>query len=244
MDPVPPITELGVIIGRSKGYLLTEQTAQHAVNELAEAARSVIEHAEGAGVSLIMGGERTSVGYTDSYVLTADQLQYELGEGPCLTAWATGQAQVIEDTTTDERWKHWNAAAADAGVRSCATSPLIRGKEPIGALKVYSREADAFSSADTQVLANLATAAAALLGHIQASDTPQRINAELNNALQSKSTTDTARGIIMERHNLDPDQALEHLLTLAVTTRMTMAEVSRTIVTRQEPDTFRSEEGR
>jgi GAF domain-containing protein len=243
VDPVPPITELGVIIGRSKGYLLTEQTAQHAVNELAEVARSTIDQAEGAGVSLIMGGERTSVGYTDSYVLAADHLQYRLGEGPCLTAWATGQAQVIDDTTTDERWKHWNAAAAEAGVRSCTTSPLIRGKETIGALKVYSRSPNAFSSADTQVLANLATAAAALLGHIQASDTPQRINAELNIALKSKSTTDTARGIVMERHNLDADQALEHLLTLAVSARMTMAEVSKTIVTRREPDAFRFKEG-
>ncbi|MDQ0734767.1 GAF and ANTAR domain-containing protein [Arthrobacter agilis] len=243
MDPVPPITELGVIIGRTKGFLLTEQTAQHAVNELAEAARSVIDHAEGAGVSLVAGGERTSVGSTDSYVLAADQLQYKLGEGPCLTAWATGQAQIIDDTTTDERWKFWNAAAAEAGIRSCATSPLIRGKESIGALKVYARSPNAFTPADTQVLAHLATAAAALLGHIQASDTPQRINAEVSHALNSKSTTDIARGIIMERHNFDPDEALEHMLGLAVDARMTMADVARTIMARHDPGTFHIMDG-
>jgi GAF domain-containing protein len=243
MDPVPAISELGVIIGRTKGLLLTEQTAQQAVDDLAEAARSVIDGAEGAGVSLIMGGDRTSVGYTDSYVLTADRLQYDLSEGPCLTAWATGEAQIIDDTTTDGRWKRWNAAAAEAGIRSCATVPLIRGKEPIGALKTYSRTPNAFGSADTRVLSNLATSAAALLGHIQASDTPQRINAEVAKALSTRGTIDLARGILMERHNMDPDEALEHMLTLVTDARTTMAELARTIIARQDLGTSRFLDG-
>lgn len=243
MDSLPPISELGIIIGRTKGFLLTEQTAQQAVSELADAARSVIEPAQGAGVSLILNGHRTSVGFTDSYVLAADTLQYELGEGPCLTAWASGQAQLIDDTTTDDRWKRWNGAAAEAGVRSCATSPLIRGKESIGALKIYSGSPKAFTTADTRVLANLATAAAALLGHIQASDTPQRIDSELRNALNSKSATDLARGILMERHDLDADEALQYLLARAADTHSTMAEIVRTTIARHDSTAPPSTEG-
>ncbi|RJT81062.1 hypothetical protein D6T63_07755 [Arthrobacter cheniae] len=75
----PQINELGVIIGRTRGFLLTEQTAQEAVNALAEVARDVITGAEGAGVSLIRDGDRTSVGATDAKVLEADNLQYTLG---------------------------------------------------------------------------------------------------------------------------------------------------------------------
>ncbi|MDQ0734090.1 GAF and ANTAR domain-containing protein [Arthrobacter agilis] len=236
MNAGSPISELGVIIGRTKGLLLTEQTAQQAVDDLAEAARSVIDHADGAGVSLIMAGERTSVGSTDSSVLAADRLQYDFGEGPCLTAWATGHAQLVDDTTTDERWKRWNAAAAEAGIRSCATSPLIRGKEPIGALKAYARTPNAFTSADTRVLSHLATSAAALLGHIQASDTPQRITAEVSEALTMRSTVDLARGILMERHDMDPEEALGHMLALVTDARTTMAELARTIVRREGLD--------
>lgn len=234
MDALPPISELGVIVGRTKGFLLTEQTAQRAVVDLAQAAHKSIEHAGGAGVSLIMGGERTSVGYTDSYVLAADTLQYELREGPCLTAWATAEAQLIDDTTVDGRWKLWNAAAAEAGVRSCATSPLMRGRESIGAMKVYSRSPHAFTSGDVGVLNHLATSAAALLGHIQTSNTPQRISREMTDALESRTTTDVARGIIMERHGLDPDGALEYLLELAKTSRTTMADVANRIVAHQD----------
>jgi putative methionine-R-sulfoxide reductase with GAF domain len=243
MDPVPGIGELGVIIGRTKGLLLTEQTAQQAVDDLAEVARSVIDRAEGAGVSLIMGGDRISVGSTDSYVLTADRLQYELSEGPCLTAWATGEAQLIDDTTTDERWRRWNSAAAETGVRSCVTVPLIRGRESIGALKAYSRTPGAFSSADARVLSHLATAAAALLGHIQASDTPQRINAEVSRALTTRGTIDLARGILMERYDMSPDEALEHMLTPVADARTTMAELARTIIARQDFDGSRFPNG-
>lgn len=81
-----PITELGVIIGRTRGYLLSEETAQDAVDALAAVSRDVIGAAHGAGVSLIEDGQRRSVGATDGYVMTADTLQYSLGEGPCLSA--------------------------------------------------------------------------------------------------------------------------------------------------------------
>lgn len=241
MEALPPISELGVIVGRAKVFLLTEQTAQRAVVELAEAARMSIEHTEGAGVSLIMNGERTSVGYTDSYVLAADALQYELKEGPCLTAWATGEHQIIDDTIHDGRWKSWSAAAAEAGVRSCASSPLMRGKEAIGAMKIYSRSPNAFSPADARVLDHLATSAAALLGHIQTSDTPRRLSLEMNEALESRTLTDVAKGILMERHALNPDQALEYLLDLAHTRDTTMADIASRIVSGQNDASLQPE---
>lgn len=243
MDPSQAVGELGVIIGRTRGFLLTEQTAQKAVVDLAAAVRNVIGHAEGAGASLIMGGERTSVGYTDSWVLAADGLQYDLSEGPCLSAWATGEAQTIDDTTTDHRWTRWNVAAAAAGVRSCATVPLIRGKESIGALKMYSRFPHAFTSADVNVLSHLATSAAALLGHIQSSGTLQRINAEMQDALTSRTTIDLARGIMMERHDMQADEALEHMLALVADARITMADLARTIVARDDMNTSRFLDG-
>ncbi|MHA7145031.1 GAF and ANTAR domain-containing protein [Arthrobacter sp. TmT3-37] len=239
MDPVPPISGLGVLVGRTKGLLLTEHAAQHAVDDLAEAVRTVIERAEGAGVSLILGGERTSVGSTDDSVLAADRLQYDLGEGPCLTAWATAEAQIIDDTTTDGRWKRWNSAAADAGIRSCATVPLVRGKESIGALKTYSGIPNAFTTADARVLSHLATSAAALLGHIRAGDMPQRIDADVTRALSTRGTIDLARGIMMERHDMDPDEAFEHMLMLVTDTGITMAELATTIVARRDLDPSR-----
>ncbi|RJT75095.1 ANTAR domain-containing protein [Arthrobacter cheniae] len=229
----PQIDELGVIIGRTKGFLLTEQTVQDAVDALAEVARDVIIHADGAGVSLIRDGDRTSVGATDAKVLEADNLQYTLGEGPCLSSWATNQSHIIADTETDTRWKRWAATAATAGVRSCLSVPLIRGMDTIGAMKVYAGTPDAFTTDDQRLLVNLAKSAAALLGHVQASDTPQRISDEVSDSLRTRDTVGIARGILMERHDLGRDEALARITALSSETNTPVSDLTATIAERK-----------
>jgi GAF domain-containing protein len=234
MSDTPRVDEIGVIIGRTKGFLLSDQTAHDAVDALADVVRDVIAHAEGAGVSLIQGGERTSIGATDAKVLRADTLQYELREGPCLSAWADVRPVIIADTTTDTRWKDWSGAAAQAGVRSCLSVPLVRANESIGAMKVYSSSPNAFSEVDQRLLANLAKSAAALLGHVQASDTPQRISDTVKESLASRDTIGIARGILMERHDLDRDEALTRIATLSGAERVSMGDTAASIARRQD----------
>ncbi|MEC5200441.1 GAF domain-containing protein [Arthrobacter sp. PL16] len=233
MNATPQVDEIGVIIGRTKRYLLSDGTAQDAVDALADVARDVIGGAEGAGVSLIQDGNRTSVGATDAKVLQADTLQYSLGEGPCLTAWAQGQPVIIADTATDTRWKDWASAATEAGVRSCLSVPLIRGSDSIGAMKVYSGSLDAFDVDDQRLLTKLAKSAAALLGHVQASDTPQRISDEVKDSLASRDIIGIARGVLMERHDLDRDEALTRITRLSGAARAPMRETAAFIAQRR-----------
>lgn len=216
MKTTPPAPELLEIFGRTYGYLLTEQTAHDAVDGLAEVARDVIGAAQGAEVSVLShDGKRLSVGATDGDVLEADDLQYEFGEGPCIAAWSTGAPVIIEDTHADERWPQWTAAAASAGIRSCLSVPLMRKKEGLGAMKVYSDQPNAFTSDDQRILTNLARASAVLLGHIQTSDTPQRISDEVKASLTDRDTVGIARGVLMERLGIDKQAAIEHLVELA-----------------------------
>lgn len=49
---------------------------------------------------------------------------------------------------------------------------------------------------------NRARSAAALLGHVQTSHTPQRINADEKTSLAERDTVGVARGILMERFDL------------------------------------------
>jgi GAF domain-containing protein len=230
---------LFTIFGRTKGYLLTEQTAHDAVEALAGVARDVIGAAQGAGVSIIdSSGHRTSVGATDENVLEADSLQYDLGEGPCISAWATGTPTYIADTQTrtssDDRWLKWAAAAAARGVRSCLSVPLLNRPAALGAMKVYSSVPDAFSDDDQRLLAALARSAAALLGHIQASDTPQRISEEIKESLANRDTIGIARGILMERHGIHRQAAMDQLIEQATRTHTTIGAQAAMISDRQD----------
>lgn len=227
-------SELLTIFGRSKGYLLTEETAYDAVTGLAEVARDVIGAAEGAGVSLMSpDGKRLSVGATDTKVRYADDLQYDFGEGPCIAVWSSGAPVYIADTRTNERWPQWNAAAASSGIRSCLSVPLMHKRTTFGAMKVYSDQADAFATADQDLLVNLARSAAALLGHIQASDTPQRISNDVKASLADRDTVGIARGVLMERLNLDKQAAMDHLIDIATDTKTSISSVATRISERR-----------
>ncbi|WP_196884705.1 GAF and ANTAR domain-containing protein [Arthrobacter sp. CAN_A214] len=238
MDAHSSPNEVAPIIGRAKGLLLTEQTAQQAVSALAIAAKDAVPHAIGAGVILVRDGQPTSVGATDTLVLQADELQYELGEGPCLSAWSEGEAMHVKDTAADQRWQEWSSAATAAGVRSCFSVPLMQGPHQLGAMKIYAAIPGAFTDQDQKLLAQLALSAGVLLGHIQASDTPQRISETFKETLRSRDTVATARGIIMEQQNVPENEAFTYLLQKAGNEGLSLHELAQSVLRRDSrPDT-------
>ncbi|WP_181035127.1 GAF and ANTAR domain-containing protein [Arthrobacter sp. B0490] len=228
-----------LIFGRSRGFLLSEQTAHEAVDALAAVARNLTGHAYGAGVSLIDQGRCTSVGATDPEVLEVDTLQYALGDGPCLSAWFTNSIVRVTDTHADPRWRPWAEAAAAIGVRSCLSVPLQKGGTAIGAMKLYAHTPQAFTRNDELLLLGLTKSAAALLGHIQTTDTPQRISDAVKISLGTRDAISVARGILMERYDLDGRAALERLIALSRETGTSIAVLAAELYSRpdrQHPD--------
>jgi GAF domain-containing protein len=213
--------------------VLTQETAQHAVDLLAAVARETTPQAFGAGVSLIQQSQRVSVGATDLLVRTADDLQYSLGEGPCLSAWSTSRPVLIQDTSADERFPRWNRAAVEAGVRSCLSVPLLHGSGSLGAMKVYSTEPGAFDDVDRTRLTSLSVAASALLGHVQTSESVTRISSELRESLRSRDLVGIAKGILMQRDGLTEAEALAALTARARSTGVSFRQLTTDIVNGQ-----------
>ncbi|KQO00800.1 hypothetical protein ASF21_10800 [Arthrobacter sp. Leaf234] len=223
------------IFGRTNGYLLTEQTVHEAVESLAEVARDIIGPATGAGVSIIdQNGARVSVGATDPRVLEADDLQYTFNQGPCISAWSTGHPVNITDTHTDDRFQKRTTAVTELGIRSCLSVPLLSKSTGLGAMKVYSTTTDAFTNGDEKLLVNLAKSAAALIGHIQATDTPQRISNDVKTSLAERDTIGVARGVLMERFDLDRPTAMSYLIELATDANTTIGAMATMISERQD----------
>jgi GAF domain-containing protein len=227
MEQNLPLDELSVVIGRIKGLLLTEEKVDRAVHTLARAIKEAIPGTVGAGVSLMDSqGHRTSAGFTDRIVERVDALQYELGQGPCLTAWAAEETVLVEDVRADPRWPDWSAAVEALPVRSVVSSALISGKECIGALKVYAALPFVYDSGTGKLLELFAAPAATLLSHIQTSEAPHRMSTGLQAALHSRDAVNRACGILMERHGLSYEQALQQLMRQARDTAQTLPQIS------------------
>lgn len=226
-----PLDELSTALGRIMGLLLTEEKVDHAVRHLSRAVRDSIPGTAGAGVSIIDPEARPiSSGSTDRVVERADALQYELVQGPCLTAWATQQSVLINDASTEARWPNWTAAVVDMPIRSVISTPLMADGQAIGAMKIYAATPGAFEDATVALMELFAAPAATLLSNIQTAETAERISVGLQSALYSRDLINRACGILMERRHLSEDAALQHLMRQARAARSTLIEVSGTLV--------------
>ena len=94
-------------------------------------------------------------------ILEIESLQNELGEGPCLEAYRSGEAVAIPDLAVDERFAHFSRRAGEAGLAAVFTFPMSVNGHRFGALDLYRDAAgdlDAAAMAAAQVLANVASA--------------------------------------------------------------------------------------
>jgi GAF domain-containing protein len=92
----------------------------------------------GAGVTLITEDLAPRyVAASDEAALRFEQLQTSLGQGPCLTAYATGQPVALADLTLDEQYPEFAPAAVAEGLAAAFTFPLHHGEQRLGALDLY-----------------------------------------------------------------------------------------------------------
>lgn len=226
-----PLDELTLVLARIRGLLLTEEKVAEGVHLLAKAAATSIPGSTGAGASLMdRQGRRTSSGSTDELVAAVDNLQYELNQGPCLSAWATGTTIRSADLQNDERWPLLAARIGAVGVHSVVSTPLVSGGHSLGALKVYASGTDVFTADTEHLLELFAGAAAILLDHIQTTETPHRISEALAESLDSRDLVSRACGALMERHGIEQEQAMRLLIRRATDEGATLREASASVL--------------
>jgi diguanylate cyclase (GGDEF)-like protein len=115
-----------------------------------------------AGVTLIAPGLRPHfIAASDQSALRYEQLQTELGEGPCLAAYDTDTRISVPDLRLEDRFPVFTPRALQSGLAAVFTFPLRHQDVQLGALDLY-REAPGPLSAESmsaaQTLADVVTA--------------------------------------------------------------------------------------
>jgi GAF domain-containing protein len=226
-----PLDELSTVIARIQGLLLTEEKANTAVRLLARAAKESVPGTIGAGVSLLDArGRRTSSGYTDGIVSQADAIQYECGEGPCLTAWAAEETVLATDLTSEDRWPEWRNRVAGLPVLSVVSAPLMAGGASIGVLKLYAAAPNIYDPGSADLLQLFAAPAATLLSHIQATEAPHRMTEGLQASLYTRDLVNRACGVLMERLGVSHEAALQLLIRHAREDQAALHNISERVL--------------
>jgi len=126
--------------------------------------RRVIEviPSDGAGVLLLDDESRLHfVSATDDRILVIERLQLELGEGPCILSYESGESVVVTDLSTEPRFERFAARAVNEGLGSVASFPLRLDGRRLGALDLYSRAVQELTDEEVaggQILADVAAA--------------------------------------------------------------------------------------
>ena len=160
----------------------------------------------GAGVTLI--SPTTSpydVAASDDAALRFVRLQTELGEGPCLHAYESGEAVVVPDLRDTDMYEEFRPRALEAGLGAVFTFPLRNLDGQLGALDLYRATPGTLTPRDMEAAQTLADVTAAYLANAKSRSALQDASEQFHSsALHDALTGLPNRLLLLER--------LEHAL--------------------------------
>jgi len=189
----------------------------------------------GAGIMLMSGDvPRGSVCTTNDVSDLIEQLQYDLGEGPCVDAYNLHRPVLEPDLATPKtvRWLGFASPAVKAGVRAIFGFPLQIGAVRLGALNLYSDRPGPLSDdqhADALVMADVVAEAILVL---QANAPPGKLAAELETGANFQYVVHQASGMVAAQLDVSVGQALIRLRGYAFGNDRVLTDVAEEVVAR------------
>jgi len=217
----------GLALDRAAGSGTGTRLAQACVDSL---------DVTGAGIMLMVDDEhRGTFGSSDAAIETVEDLQFTLGEGPCVDTYRTGRPVLEPDLghPAEPRWPGFAEPALAAGVAAIFGFPLLVGRIRLGALDLYcdrpgdlrpDQFADAVSMADI--------AAHAILD-LQADAAPGALATELDAGVRLRTVVHQASGMASVQLEIPVGDALARLRAHAYAEGRSIHDVAQDVVDRK-----------
>lgn len=196
-----------------------------------DSAASLVARCDHAGVTVNERAGLLTRASSDDVVCRANELQQELGEGPCLEVMRDQDTLVSADLAQERRWPLWaKRVRAELGVGSMMSLLVYTDQHSYGALSLYARRGHRFDADDVAV-------GQALAAHLAVILTAEREIDQLGLALHNRTIIGQAQGILMERLGVSADQAFDYLRRVSSHSNRKLAHVADEIAsTRRLPD--------
>jgi len=158
------------------------------------------------------------------YCVLLDEVQNHCQQGPCLTAAGQQRAIRIDDLARDDRWPLFREKAiAETPVRSILSLGLLKEGGTAAALNFYAESPKAFDDASADLGSVFATHAGLVWDLV-------RRDQQFRAALDSRDIIGQAKGKLMERFNIDADEAFNTLKVVSQHSNTPIARVAKRIV--------------
>ncbi|WP_347110140.1 GAF and ANTAR domain-containing protein [Paenarthrobacter sp. S56] len=181
------------------------------------------------GITVLRRKRAATAASSDDRARLMDELQ-NTNEGPCLTAMDELTPVLVPDLLREDRWPEYVEAAANQGLRSILSVPLLVEGDTRAALNLYSERPNAFTEGDVEraeVFASHAAKSLRLALKIaQLSDARNDLQA----AMQSRTIIDLAVGAIMAQNHCSQEEAFTILRTASSNRNIKLRHLAQSII--------------
>jgi hypothetical protein len=202
---------------------------------LCEVTRDVIG-VSGAGV-MLMSGEipRGSLCTTDEVSNLIEELQYTLGEGPCVDAYDQNRVVIEPDLAAPAvpRWPAFTSEVVAAGVRAVFAFPLQVGIVRLGALDLYRDGPGALTDEQHRDAMVMADVIARWVLDVQAHAPEGSVAEELEQGADFHFVVHNAAGAVSVQLGVSVTEALIRLRAYAFSHGRPLLDVAEDVVARK-----------
>jgi len=188
----------------------------------------------GVGVALMTadGPSGVVLAVTDARARELEELQFALGEGPCVEASGSGHPVLEPDLLTAGavRWPRFGAAVLAAGVNAVFALPLQVGAIRVGVLDLYRDTPGQLTAAELAEALAFADAATVVILHLQDHD---GTDGALAGPIDSRAEIHQATGMITIQLDVGLAEALLRLRARAYATGRTVSAIAADVVSRR-----------
>jgi hypothetical protein len=190
----------------------------------------------GAGIMLIAeDGPHGSICTTDAVSALIEDLQFTLGEGPCVDAHRVQHPVVEPDLANPDvgRWASFTAPVLASGVRAVFGFPVTVGDVKVGALNLYRDRPGPLTDDQRADAVMIAGIAARAIVQMQANAEPGALGADLEVGTNFQYVVHQAAGMVAVQLGVGVSEALLRLRAHAFSTDRLVADVARDVVARR-----------
>ncbi|WP_246486848.1 GAF domain-containing protein [Kribbella qitaiheensis] len=178
-------------------------------------------------------GPGSMLAATDGPARVLEELQFTLGEGPCVESSTTGRPVLHPDLerTGAARWPGFTAGALEAGVRAVFAFPLQVGGIRVGVLDLYRDQTGVLGDAEVTEALAFADAATTILLHLQAD--AEELHPLLAEAIGYRTVVHQATGMIAAQLDAGLAEALVMLRARSYALERPVTDVAVDVVARR-----------